>query len=60
MAVPLLCRYSLKTGWGQRIMCPNNNIGISGSFTAMNYLILYGNKAASHQEEWVVGGHNYF
>lgn len=33
-------------------------IGIFGSFTAMNYLTLYGNKAAAaHQEEWLVGGH---
>ena len=38
-------------------MCPNN-IGISGSFTAMNYLTLYGDKAAAaHQEDWLVGGH---
>lgn len=33
-------------------------IGISGSFTAMNYLTLYGDVAAAkHQEEWLVGGH---
>ncbi len=37
--------------------CPNE-IGISGSFTAMNYLTLYGNKAlAKHQESWLVGSH---
>ncbi len=31
------------------------NIGISGSFTAMNYLTLYGNKpAAKHQEDLLV------
>lgn len=34
------------------------DIGISGSFTAMNYLTLYGSKpAALHQENWLVGGH---
>ena len=34
------------------------HIGISGSFTAMNYLTLYKNKdAAKHQEGWLVGGH---
>ena len=33
-------------------------IGISGSFTAMNYLTLYGDKAnAVRQENWLVGGH---
>ena len=33
-------------------------IGISGSFTAMNYLTLYGNKAAAaHQEDWLVVSH---
>ena len=33
-------------------------IGISGTFTAMNYLTLYQDKAAAkHQEEWLVGGH---
>ena len=52
--IPLIpcttCNYCAK-------VCPNN-IGISGSFTAMNYLTLYGNKdAALHQEEWLVGGH---
>lgn len=30
----------------------------SGSFTAMNYLTLYGNKAAAaHQEDWLVVSH---
>lgn len=34
------------------------NIGVSGSFTAMNYLTLYSDKgAAQHQENWLVGGH---
>ena len=34
------------------------HIGISGSFTAMNYFTLYRDKAAAkHQEEWLVGGH---
>ena len=34
------------------------NIGISGSFTAMNMLTLYGDLAgAKHQEGWLVGGH---
>lgn len=38
-------------------VCPNN-IGISGSFTAMNYLTLYGSKpAAANQENWLVTGH---
>ena len=38
-------------------VCPKE-IGISGSFTAMNYLTLYGDVAAAkHQEEWLVGGH---
>ena len=33
-------------------------IGISGSFTAMNYLTLYKDMAlAKHQEGWLVGGH---
>ena len=45
-----VCNYCAK-------VCPNN-IGISGSFTALNQLILYGNKAAAqHQEGWLVGGH---
>ncbi len=44
------CNYCAK-------VCPKN-IGISGTFTAMNYLTLYDNKpAAKHQEEWLVGGH---
>lgn len=44
------CNYCAK-------VCPKN-IGISGSFTAMNYLTLYGDKrAARHQEQWLVGGH---
>ncbi len=44
------CNYCAK-------VCPMN-IGISGSFTAMNYLTLYGDiSAAKHQEEWLVGGH---
>ena len=34
------------------------HIGISGTFTAMNYLTLYHDlPAAKHQEEWLVGGH---
>ena len=38
-------------------VCPMN-IGISGTFTAMNYLTLYGNKdMAKGQENWIVGGH---
>lgn len=52
--IPLIpcttCNYCAK-------VCPMD-IGISGSFTAMNYLTLYGNlDAAKHQEEWLVGGH---
>lgn len=52
--IPLIpcttCNYCAK-------VCPND-IGISGSFTAMNYLTLYGDKAAAlHQEGWLVGGH---
>lgn len=44
------CNYCAK-------VCPNE-IGISGSFTAMNYLTLYGNRdAAVGQEKWLVGGH---
>ena len=36
----------------------SKEIGISGSFTAMNYLTLYGSKPqALHQENWLVGGH---
>lgn len=38
-------------------VCPEN-VGISGSFTAMNYLTLYDNRAsASGQEKWLVAGH---
>lgn len=52
--VPLIpctsCNYCAK-------VCPTN-IGISGSFTAMNYLTLYRDFGrAKHQEEWLVGGH---
>jgi len=52
--IPLIpctsCNYCAK-------VCPVN-IGISGSFTAMNYLTLYGDKgAAKNQEEWLVGKH---
>lgn len=54
-SIPLIpcttCNYCAK-------VCPND-IGISGSLTAMNHYILYGDKAAAkHQEEWLVGGHN--
>lgn len=53
--IPLIpcttCNYCAK-------VCPND-IGISGSFTAMNYLKLYRDKeAALHQENWLVGGHS--
>ena len=52
--IPLIpcttCNYCAK-------VCPMN-IGISGSFTAMNYLTLYNNlEAAKNQEQWLVGGH---
>ena len=52
--IPLIpcttCSYCAK-------VCPME-IGISGSFTAMNYLTLYGNKAAAaHQEDWLVVSH---
>lgn len=52
--IPLIpcttCNYCAK-------VCPME-IGISGSFTAMNYLTLYGNKAnALNQENWLVGRH---
>ena len=52
--IPLIpcttCNYCAK-------VCPKD-IGISGSFTALNYLTLYGDKpAAVHQEGWLVGGH---
>ncbi|MBO4853509.1 MAG: aldo/keto reductase [Schwartzia sp.] len=44
------CNYCAK-------VCPQD-IGISGSFTAMNYLTLYGDKdAAKHQEQWLVNMH---
>lgn len=34
------------------------NIGISGSFTAMNILTLYNDlEGAKHQEGWLVGGY---
>ena len=53
-SIPLIpcttCNYCAK-------VCPND-IGISGSFTAMNYLTLYRDKrAALAQERWLVGGH---
>ena len=53
-AIPLIpctsCNYCAK-------VCPMD-IGISGTFTAMNYLTLYKDKgAALHQENWLVGGH---
>ena len=52
--IPLIpcttCNYCAK-------VCPKN-IGISGSFTAMNILTLYNDMDfAKHQEEWLVGGH---
>ena len=52
--IPLIpcttCNYCAK-------VCPMN-IGISGSFTAMNILTLYNNfDKAKDQEEWLVGGH---
>ena len=52
--IPLIpcttCNYCAK-------VCPEG-IGISGSFTAMNYLTLYGSMpAAAHQEDWLVSGH---
>ena len=52
--IPLIpcttCNYCAK-------VCPMD-IGISGSFTAMNYLALYGDKdAALGQENWLVGKH---
>jgi len=44
------CNYCAK-------VCPMN-IGISGSFTAMNDFTLYQDlDAAKHREEWLVGGH---
>ncbi len=52
--IPLIpcttCNYCAK-------VCPKN-IGISGSFTAMNYLTLFGNlEAARGQENWLVERH---
>ncbi len=52
--IPLIpctvCNYCAK-------VCPNN-IGISGSLTAMNYLTVYKDKkAAAGQEEWLVKRH---
>ena len=52
--IPLIpcttCNYCAK-------VCPKN-IGISGSFTAMNMLTLYRDlPRAQHQEGWLVGGH---
>lgn len=52
--VPLIpcttCNYCAK-------VCPKE-IGISGTFTAMNYLTLYNNLgAAQYQERWLVGSH---
>ena len=44
------CNYCAK-------VCPMN-IGVSGSFTAMNYYTLYNDLAAAkHQENWLVTGH---
>lgn len=53
-SIPLIpcttCNYCAK-------VCPMQ-IGISGSFTSMNYLTLYNDlEAAKHQENWLVGGH---
>ncbi len=53
-SIPLIpcttCNYCAK-------VCPKE-IGISGSFTALNMLTLYNDMAqAKHQEEWLVGGH---
>ena len=45
-----VCNYCAK-------VCPMN-IGVSGSFTAMNYYTLYKDLAAAkHQENWLVTGH---
>lgn len=44
------CNYCAK-------VCPQD-VGISGSFTALNYLTLYNNMdAAKNQEGWLVSGH---
>ena len=53
-SIPLIpcttCNYCAK-------VCPMH-IGISGTFTGLNYLTLYHDlPAAKHQEEWLVGGH---
>ena len=53
-SIPLIpctiCNYCSK-------VCPNN-IGISGSFSAMNHFTLYNNKeAAKGRENWLVRGH---
>ena len=52
--IPLIpcttCNYCAK-------VCPNN-IGVSGTFTAMNYYTLYSPQAAKGQEEWLVTKHN--
>lgn len=53
-SIPLIpcttCDYCAK-------VCPMK-IGISGSFTAMNYLTLYNDLgAAKHQEDWLVSSH---
>ena len=52
--IPLIpcttCNYCAK-------VCPKN-IGISGTFTALNCLTLYNDlPAAKHQQQWLVGGH---
>ena len=52
--IPLIpcttCNYCAK-------VCPQD-IGISGSFTAMNYLTLYKDTGlALNQEDWLVGSH---
>ncbi len=52
--IPLIpcttCNYCAK-------VCPKD-IGVSGTFTAMNYLTLYGSReSALHQENWLVSGH---
>ncbi len=53
--IPLIpcttCNYCAK-------VCPMD-IGISGSFTAMNLLIFMTRirRSAKHQEDWLVGGH---
>ena len=54
--IPLIpcttCNYCAK-------VCPMD-IGISGTFTGMNYLTIYGDKdAALHQENWLVNKHGH-